>query len=150
MSVAESYTEVIVRQHDAIASLLMAVPDSELKELNEISGRVWDGSLSDEGAMAFGYMIHQVWEEVGRRGMLLENARIALESNGHEVFLGYDAVAEKRGGAGWFAFCSCAMNGLTDGYIGSYAEAVKVAGSHAADQGGQWEKGEPQAEDGYR
>ena len=143
MSAAQMPDKLLVEYYDACQELLMALSDDDLNELDRGVTRLRH-ELPEGTTAAFVYLNHPITGEVCRRANLVENARIAVESNGHEVYIGYDGCAEQ--GRDWMPFCSCQK---LDNPCATYQEAVGLAGEHAANSGGQWEKGGPQAVDGY-
>ena len=144
MSADQMPDKLLGEYYDACRELLMGLSDDDLNDLVRGVTRLRH-ELPRPATAALVYLTYSVTGEVCRRDGLVENARIAVESNGHEVYIGYDGCEEQ--GRDWMPFGSCRK---LDHPCATYEEAVRLAGEHAADTGGQWEKGEPRAEADYR
>lgn len=74
---------------------------------------------------------------VNRRELQARLARVHEHANGHELGIGPEHERDQDRQTVWWAFCSCTDTNV--GQAGSKAEAMRVAGAHAAEYGGAWQ-----------
>ncbi|MBS3939329.1 MAG: hypothetical protein KG028_00035 [Actinobacteria bacterium] len=121
-------------------ALLAALTDQQLTDLAGAT-HVLGAALDEDQQRVLGYTLGILIAcERSRRRQLVDNARVAVDANGHEVSVGYDEVAGDRG-EGWSAYCSCDTDlharSEEPPYV-SETSARRIAGAHAADHGGRW------------
>ena len=119
--------------------------DSLSVHLRDAIGKCMADKDQSDPRQAIYILIHPVVSERMRRAQLVANARITIEANGHEVWINYDAEAERQHGGGWSAHCHC--EGPDTGQRLDREQAIEVAAEHAAEHGGRWGEGHPATRD---
>lgn len=138
---------------DVLASELSALDDEQLRRLIAHAAAfveaVNDDPLVDQDTRSAAFGLYVLAAKVADdRSLLEEHARIALEANGHQVWVDHDPNALGSEG-GWWAYCHCLStptgepipggpSSLGTGVYVSREEAATVAADHAAEHGGAW------------
>lgn len=115
-----------------------------------------DRGACPEAAALFSLVAVPLAFEQQRRQGVEDEVRVLLDANGHEVSIGEETVRDGR--LVWWAFCSCDVETLprdpaTPPHLeqdepyehATYEDAVATAARHAAEHGGRWMDGYPDA-----